>query len=263
MKQTIGFRSILSKAMIFALLWLIAVQPDPVIAKIYKYKDENGKTHFTDDPSNIPMRYRKKESMDSFRGVSDPATDTSSKSSGKKDKNKTKKDEGLSSRDAALIRRTIPVLKAGIARSERYKNIIPTFRNGRAAAIEIQSGLPAKESLAKELEGAKAPQLQGVLGFLKQSIAQDQQDKATGNALKKRIAGIFARIVAEGEQQSTLVKGLEKALKDDEKKKAEAKKKREEAKKKAAEEAEKKAAEEAEKKAGELEKSVPEAVYNK
>lgn len=27
-------------------------------AKIYKYKDENGKTHFTNDPSKIPEEYR-------------------------------------------------------------------------------------------------------------------------------------------------------------------------------------------------------------
>jgi hypothetical protein len=40
METTLDSPRVLSKAMIFALLWLVAFQPDPVMAKIYKYKDE-------------------------------------------------------------------------------------------------------------------------------------------------------------------------------------------------------------------------------
>ncbi len=58
MKHAVGFSGIFSKALIFALLGWFAFQPDPVIAKIYKYKDEHGKIHFTDDASKIPLRYR-------------------------------------------------------------------------------------------------------------------------------------------------------------------------------------------------------------
>lgn len=34
--------------------------PDISSAKIYKYKDENGNIHFTNDPLTIPERYREK-----------------------------------------------------------------------------------------------------------------------------------------------------------------------------------------------------------
>ena len=47
MKSTLVHSRAFLKTMIFALLALIAFQPDPAIAKIYKYKDEHGKTHFT------------------------------------------------------------------------------------------------------------------------------------------------------------------------------------------------------------------------
>ena len=33
--------------------------PTPSSAKMYKYKDENGKLHFTDDPTKVPEKYRK------------------------------------------------------------------------------------------------------------------------------------------------------------------------------------------------------------
>ena len=33
----------------------------PASAKIYKWKDENGKTHYTDSPAKIPKKYRSKD----------------------------------------------------------------------------------------------------------------------------------------------------------------------------------------------------------
>ncbi len=35
----------------------------PAAAGLYKWKDENGKTHFTDDPSQIPLDSRNKKNM--------------------------------------------------------------------------------------------------------------------------------------------------------------------------------------------------------
>ena len=95
------------------------------------------------------------------------------------------------------------------------------------------------------------------MGFLKQSIAVDQQTTSVGQGLKRRIVSIFNRLVDEGKQQAALIKKLEQALKNSEKKKAEAKKKKaEEAEKKKAEEAEKKKVEEAEKKKEEESKRI-------
>jgi hypothetical protein len=100
----------------------------------------------------------------------------------------------------------------------------------------IQTALPLKESLASELAGTEVPELKEALGFLKQSIAMDQQTISVGQALKRRVAGILNRMVDEGNQQAALIKKLEKALKDSEKKKAEAEKKKAEAEKKKKEE---------------------------
>jgi Domain of unknown function (DUF4124) len=269
MKYPIGYFSILSKAMIFALLGLVAFQPDPAIAKIYKYKDEHGKTYFTDDASKIPLRYRKKGSVKKFREVNEPtpasgapkgfpgqASAGGSKGEGK---DEGKEDGVLSSREVALVGKTIQVFKVGIALGDQYKDTMPNFFNGQGAVNAIQSVLPLKESLAAELAGAKVPELQEALGFLKQSIAVDQQTTSVGQGLTTRVAGILNRLGDEGKQQAALIKKLEQALKNSEKKKAEAKKKKEEEAKKKAEEAEREAEEAKKKKEEEADKKAEES----
>jgi hypothetical protein len=234
MKDTIAFPSTLLKTMIFALLGWVIFQPDPVIAKIYKYKDDNGKVHFTDDASRIPLRYRKQGTVKTFKGVNEPTPKfgSSPDSSGQKDGKEDKGEKGLSSQDVALVNRTIQVFKVGIALSDRYKDVQPNFSNATGAIAAIQSGLPLKESLANDLAGTGVPELQQALGFLNQSIAADKETTGIGSSRKRRIVGILSRIVNEGKQQAGLIQKLEKALTDSKKKKAEAKRKKlEEAKK--------------------------------
>ncbi len=258
--------------MIFALLVWVAFQPEPAFAKIYKYKDEHGKTHFTDDASKIPLRYRNKGSVKNFRGVNepDPAPGSSSalpgqaSAGGGESSVKNKNDEGLSAQDEGLVKKTIQTFKFGIALGSQYKDNLPNFTNGRRAVYTIQSSLPLKESLAKELAGTKVPELKEALGFLKQSIAVDKQTTGVTSGLRTRIIGIFNRLANEGKQQSALIDKLEKALKNSAKKKVEAeKKKKEEAEKKKKEEAEKKKKEEAEKKKKEAEKKKKEEAEKK
>jgi hypothetical protein len=242
MKHSISFSKGFSKALIFALLAWVAFQPEPVFAKIFKYKDENGKTHFTDDASKIPAKYRNKDSVKKFKGVNEPAPSSGSssglfgrKSSGKSggDGSKDEMGAGLSPKEEELAKKAIKVFKVGIKLGKQYENNQPNAPNGRRAVNTIQSSLPLKENLAKELAGAKAPELKAALGFLKKSIAVDKQTTSVGSGLKRRIVGIFKRLADEGKQQAALIQKLEKGLKDSEKKKAAAeKKKEEEAKKK-------------------------------
>lgn len=41
----------------------------PSYSAIFKWKDENGKIHFTDSPSKIPPKYRKKGELKTFKGA--------------------------------------------------------------------------------------------------------------------------------------------------------------------------------------------------
>ena len=236
----------LPKFLIFALLGLILLQSGPVLAKIYKYKDDQGKTHFTDDASKIPMKYRKQGSVKRFREVQEPG----SASLGSKGSSSPASAGGgqqsgiLRSSDIGLIKRAISVFEVGKKMGKQYENLMPNFPNGQAAVTAIQSALPLKEGLAADLEGTKVPELKSALSFLKQSIASDQNEMSIGSGLQTRIASIFARLASEGKQQAAIIKQLEQAIKTSEKKKEEAKKKKEEEAKKKAEEEKKKAEEE-------------------
>ncbi|MEE8128632.1 MAG: DUF4124 domain-containing protein [Nitrospinaceae bacterium] len=48
---------------IFVITVICLVLAAPASAGLYKWKDENGKTHFTDDPSRIPLDNRNKKDM--------------------------------------------------------------------------------------------------------------------------------------------------------------------------------------------------------
>ncbi len=53
--------------LMLAVLWLCQT---PLWAGIYKWKDDQGKIHFTDDKSRIPLKYR--ERFEKFKGVVEP-----------------------------------------------------------------------------------------------------------------------------------------------------------------------------------------------
>ena len=50
---------------------LLALVVFPVQAKIFKWKDENGKTHFTDNPAKIPAKYREGNKVKTMKGVTE------------------------------------------------------------------------------------------------------------------------------------------------------------------------------------------------
>ncbi len=47
---------------------VVLVFAAPTHSAIYKWKDENGKIHFTDSPSKIPPQYRKKDELETMKG---------------------------------------------------------------------------------------------------------------------------------------------------------------------------------------------------
>lgn len=235
MKHAISASRLPLKAMIFALLWVVVGPPDLAFAKIYKYTDDQGKTHFTDSPNSIPLKYRKKNSLKKFKEIA-PSPDAATSSPGPKGTapkgtagsgagpdSAGQKDEGLDAKQVQLVKKSIKVLQKGVALAERYKGAVPNFPNGQGAVIAIQNNLPEKQSLTKELAGTKVKALLPVQAFLQQSVATDKETRGIGAGIQTRIMGILNRIQSEGQKQAAFIKQLEQALKDSEKKKAEVK----------------------------------------
>ncbi len=221
--------------MILVLLGMMVCAPDAALAKIYKYKDDQGKTHFTDDPNSIPLKYRKENSLKKFRGVVDPgsppsvAPGTPGQTGTGGDRGaapESGEDQPFTKNDEALVKKTIKVLQKGVALAKAYQGARPNASNGRGATIAIQGNLPEKESLTRELAATQVKALKSVHAFLQKSVATDKETRGIGAGLTTRIAGILNRIQGEGQLQADLIKQLEKAMKDSENKKAEAEKKK-------------------------------------
>ena len=64
---------------IIALIAVTALDRGTAEAKIYKYRDDQGKLHFTDDKNKIPLRYRSGPQTEEIRGVTGSSSSRPSK----------------------------------------------------------------------------------------------------------------------------------------------------------------------------------------
>jgi len=232
MKPFIGNFQRLSKGMILAFLavaWIIA---PPAHAKVYQYQDDKGVKHYTDDPGSIPKKYWKQIEEKKYRGItSAPSPSKDKQAGGEADKGeKPEEGEGLSDEDISLINKSVPTLSAVVALGNKYKSLYPIPNTGMNLSNEIKGNLPKKKSLAKDLEKAKAPELKSVLGFLKKSIAGDEQVKTHELRNRRFVVKAIERVVGESKEAGKLLETLKKALEEG-KKKAEDSKKEEPKKK--------------------------------
>ena len=66
---------------------VVLMLASPSHSAIYKWKDENGKTHFTDNLSKIPPQYRKKDELKTMKGLPAESEDSVKLSFGEKHSN--------------------------------------------------------------------------------------------------------------------------------------------------------------------------------
>jgi len=234
-------------SLILALIALIALDRGTAQAKIYKYRDDQGKIHFTDDKSKIPPQYRSgphTEEIRSITGSSSSRSSTSSSSSGTgkgdtKDSSagsaETKGEQvGMSDKDEKLAKESIAMLKKGVALAKQYKGLPNNSRTGKKLYNAIQANLPAKESLVAKLAKSKESALVSVHGVLQKILASDKATPPVKPQMVREIRNFMDRVVRECPPQEAMIKKLNQALKksekDKDKDKAEAKKKKEQKK---------------------------------
>ncbi len=210
------------------ILGIFIALPYGVSAKVYKYVDDQGKVHYTNNESNIPIKYRNGPSMKPLRGFSDPkSTKPESKEDSKLTETQTPEkpsDEGFSKKDEALVQRSITTLKNNVLRVKEFDGDVYNFTNGRRLITSIQGALPAKEKLASDLASSKVPELIETKNFLTKSIEKDKQTKSVGLGLKTHLVSMFNRVRGEAKTQQGLIGKLENAIEKDKEKKELAKK---------------------------------------
>lgn len=209
-------------------------------AGLYKWTDDEGKVHFTDDKNNIPKKYRTKSQLKKLRSIESPSSAGKSSDDSKgatKDRAKGdasvagNNEEGvLTEEEEKTIVELIAFFESENARNKAFEGKPSTMGNYMIMREGLEKFLPKKKALMESLSKSKEPALKETYNYLKTSIAADEAQIATQfqSGLSR---GYFKRIVSEITTKEDLKKKLQDALEKSKKKKEELEKAEEEKKK--------------------------------
>jgi len=205
-------RGFLKSILTLAGILFFAVQGTAGVSSFYKWKDEQGKVHFTDDPLKIPPSHRSPARVEKKRGLPPPKwepADTQAPPEKETVKEAPKKKVGKGERLA--MRDALSFLKSDIQRYKKYDDYVPAVRHARLLKNDIVAALPAKEALGKKLEQYDSALLNEIKDFLKKSLLQDYQAKD----LWPRRRGFVverSRLAGEIPEKKRLIEKLEAEL---------------------------------------------------
>jgi len=180
-----SFVGFLQAFVVLGVLAFFACQGFAGVSSIYKWKDGQGKIHFTDDPLKIPPRYRSDPGLEKTRGLPPPKssprpppqTDSATKDKEKRGKKTVDPNADKKEKEVAAMRDALSFLKSDVQRYEKYKDYIPAVRHARLLKNDIVAALPAKEALGKKLGEYDSALLKNVKSFLKKSLLLDNKTK--------------------------------------------------------------------------------------
>lgn len=202
-------------------------------AAIYKWKDERGKIHFTDDPNRVPEKYRqnklefrplpkvvsKKEISESQKeedeNAGPPPEEVKETQTEKKPIELTEAEKTALESVVAFFEEDMPrydsifnrKLGEGNARKRKWRIL-------RSAVIET---IPQKETLLEQISKSELPLLKEIASFLEQVI---EKDKKLTHALpqisdnmRRQINHLTSRLKNQASSEEEFIKQIEEAQK--------------------------------------------------
>ena len=214
-------RTILILTMIFLVSGLVSF----VEAAIYKWKDENGKTHFTDDPTKVPEAFRKKpfikgsksrkETLNS-RQKKAPDEEASDKKGVAETENKEgDKQEGLTEAQRSIAEATVNFLREDISRYEKFYTYPASRSKFRAIKGAVAGATPQKQALLAQVSSDDLPLFEEIAGFLETSIAADEKfQKVVPSTITstRQTHALMNRLKSEAGQENQLLEKLTTSL---------------------------------------------------
>jgi len=215
-------------ALMLAVLWLCQT---PLWAAIYKWKDDQGKIHFTDDKSRIPLKYRNQ--LEKFKGVVDPSQGKSSASAGSEtgsdeeaamgeetpsagsgeQASKPPPKSKYSKEQIALLKKVKTYMtRAWAANVRLVNNIEPTELNGKYYIASQRKSASQKKGMIKQIGASEIPSLKEVKKFLKRSSLSDARLKVGNLPFMEKVQKIRQTLEAEIPIEKGLIEQLKKDL---------------------------------------------------
>jgi hypothetical protein len=217
-------RSILkSIVIIFISIWFTDVD-----AAIYKWRDESGITHFTDNPTNVPKAYREKpfikkiipqriNAVHKKRNIRGKGDENLGKEEPAKDTIKAvKKKEGLTEAQRLVIEKALNFLHVDIPRYEKYYTYPPSRSKFRVLKQVVSSATVEKQELLGQVKEHNIPVFKEIYEYLDESIAKDKKSQKvmpTTITSTRQTLILINRLKSETEKGKQLISKLNYALK--------------------------------------------------
>ena len=203
-------------------VYFLCASVEPAIAKLYKWKDDKGSTHYTDNENNIPLQYRNKDKIEKLKGLSEakpPAEDPSDETPAEEtiaegeESVPEGEEEGPSEADAEALL-FLQELKAYLDTEIRLKGRIlqavpPNVKYGKHYILPVQARAELKFSMAQKIKDSGIESLKPVSQFLITSGQLDSELGIGGDGYLQRILDLRDRIESEIETKKNLVKKVE------------------------------------------------------
>ncbi len=208
--------------LMLAVLWLYQT---PLWAGIYKWKDDQGKIHFTDDKSRIPLKYR--ERFEKFKGVVEPKPKSVQQEpvvepvEAEKEKEVVASSEPVMTEEektaelVAALEETKTFLEYENVSHERLiKFVKPNKFNGKNYINEVRRRLTRKKMLSEKLSEFKAPVLIEANSYLTKSAALDESEDYGGEDFEERILALQKRMKTQIVTKRQIIKQIKAQLKE-------------------------------------------------
>ncbi|MBT6716557.1 MAG: DUF4124 domain-containing protein [Nitrospina sp.] len=207
---------------------------DGAEAAVYKWRDENGKIHFTDDPNNVPEKFRQDKMK--FRPLpktspKEEITKAKKKEDAKesiapeeiKDKDSEKKSTGLTEAEKSAANAVIAFFEEDMPRYDSIYAYPLSNRTSRLTKLRklrnaVIATIPQKQDLVKQISALQLPLLKEVTNFLQTMIAEDERLKKVLPQMlrntRQRVNKMANRLKAQADSEAKFIEQLEEALKD-------------------------------------------------
>jgi len=213
--------------------FLLGLFSQPAFSAVYKWKDDQGRTHFTDDEGKIPAQYRNKDRLKKVKGLTtretpkttpEEAEEPEEGEEGSEEQETTAEGEAgseageeLSEEEKETLALLAEVKTFMVAENELHNKLIEFVpadeKNGKSYILPLKKrSVKKKMNLVDKMYKSKLRVLKPMVNFLRKSAALDSQGKLGGDDYIGRIVAVKNRIEREILKKGKMIKILEKEI---------------------------------------------------
>ena len=200
-------------------LYILCASVQPVQAKLYKWKDDKGATHYTDNENNIPTKYRTKEKLEKLKGLTKPKPPKSESQENLEEE--TGEEDTISelegveenseeNENVIFLKEVKSFLEEKNAKTKKLLKSVPAdVKNGKYYILPLISSANNKFAMATRIKESGIKALKPVYQYLISSASIDQEGRLGGDGYLAKIIETKNRLEREVVLKEGLIKKID------------------------------------------------------